>query len=157
MGSVASTVDLAFGIPRETSAAYTGAVAIWGWNVEVKEFGTKWNTFDREVYQFGNLVGYVEVKSRRNTWNKYPTTVVSLNKVAKAKASDLPIYFVFYFEDRVGYLDPKKVEPVEIKFVGRRDRGGAGTDHAFYPIDSIVWCDSIISIAKDISALFVNI
>lgn len=150
MGSPASITDLNFGIPRETSAAYTGAVAIWGWNVEVKEFGTKWNTFDREVYQFGNLVGYVEVKSRRNSWDKYPTTMVSLNKVTKAKASELPIYFVFYFDNRIGYLNPKTVSPVEVKFVGRRDRGGAGTDHAFYSVNDIVWCDPVISIAKNI-------
>jgi len=70
---------------------------------------------------------YVELKSRRNTHDKYPDTMVGKNKIDFAKKSDRPVYFCFSFTDGLFFWkyndeDIKKGN-VELRTGGRNDRG----------------------------------
>ena len=70
---------------------------------------------------------YVELKSRRNTHDKYPDTMVGKNKIDFAKKSDRPVYFCFSFIDGLFFWkyndeDIKKGN-VEFRTGGRNDRG----------------------------------
>ena len=42
---------------------------------------------------------YIELKSRRNTYNKYNTTIIGSNKIDYVKTLNKKSYFVFYFID----------------------------------------------------------
>ena len=41
---------------------------------------------------------YIEIKSRRNNYKKYPTTMVGLNKFNKASTLLEEVYFIFSFD-----------------------------------------------------------
>ena len=42
---------------------------------------------------------YIELKSRRNTYNKYNTTIIGSNKIDNVKTLNKKSYFVFFFID----------------------------------------------------------
>ena len=42
---------------------------------------------------------YIELKSRRNTYNKYNTTIIGSNKIDYVKTLNKKSYFVFFFID----------------------------------------------------------
>jgi len=70
---------------------------------------------------------YVELKSRRNTHNKYPDTMVGKNKIDYAEKSDRPVYFCFGFTDGLYFWKYNKEDiengNVEFRVGGRSDRG----------------------------------
>jgi hypothetical protein len=70
---------------------------------------------------------YVELKSRRNTHDKYPDTMVGKNKIDFAKKSDRPVYFCFSFTDGLYFWkyneEDMKTGNVEFRTGGRNDRG----------------------------------
>ena len=51
------------------------------------------------LMDFYNDDFYIELKSRRNTYNKYNTTIIGSNKIDYVKTLNKKSYFVFYFID----------------------------------------------------------
>lgn len=68
----------------------------------------------------------LELKTRRNTKQKYPTTMVGYNKIQEAqrlKQEGWSIYFVFYFTDDVCFYEFDTIHNDWVNNGGRRDRG----------------------------------
>lgn len=70
---------------------------------------------------------YVELKSRRNTYDKYTDTMVGKNKLDYAEHANRAVYFCFNFTDGLYYwkFNPDDIENnnVTFKVGGRCDRG----------------------------------
>jgi hypothetical protein len=70
---------------------------------------------------------YVELKSRRNSHDKYPDTMIGKNKIDFAEKSDRPCYFCFSFTDGLYFWKYNKEDiengNVEFRIGGRNDRG----------------------------------
>ena len=87
--------DLVFGKLKET---------------EIKEilegfFNTKLNTTSKyNLIDFYNDDIYIELKSRRNTYNKFNTTIIGSNKIDYVKT--LKCYFVFNYLDGLYFIAP---------------------------------------------------
>ena len=83
---------------------------------------------------------YIELKSRRNNYKKYPTTMVGLNKFDKAKTLLEEVYFIFSFDDGLYYYKYEKTNNFEIKKGGRFDRIKSGEikDYVFIPIQNLL-------------------
>ena len=60
---------------------------------------------------------YVELKSRRNTHDKYPDTMVGKNKIDFAEKSDRPVYFCFSFTDDCNSFLPLMIFVLEYSFL----------------------------------------
>jgi hypothetical protein len=79
---------------------------------------------------------YIELKSRNNSYNKYPTTMIGYNKIKKALEVDEEVYFVFNFTDAIYYYQFDRDKELEIKQGGRNDRGRPEIkDYYFIPIE----------------------
>jgi hypothetical protein len=79
---------------------------------------------------------YIELKSRNNSYNKYPTTMIGYNKIKKALEVDEEVYFVFNFTDAIYYYQFDRDKELEIKQAGRNDRGRPEIkDYYFIPIE----------------------
>ena len=78
----------------------------------------------------------VELKSRRNNHNTYPTTMVGYNKIEYAlKYPDKQIYFCFCFLDGLYYYKFSKEDKLQVELGGRRDRGrNEIKEYCFIPI-----------------------
>ena len=70
----------------------------------------KYNTFD-----FKGINKYIELKSRNNNLNKYPTTMIILNKIFQASTLSEDTYFVFWFTDYLSCWKYDKNIQLEIK------------------------------------------
>ena len=86
------------------------------------EHTDKWDPFD---FVGPNIK--VELKSRRNTYSKYPTTIVGIYKINKIRECDGEHYFVFNFTDgiyfwRYNWDDMSRFKTIDIK---RHDRNKA--------------------------------
>jgi hypothetical protein len=67
---------------------------------------------------------YFEVKSRRNTHDKYDTTMIGYNKIQWIKDKNIKdVYFVFIFTDGNFYYKYNPEDNFEITTGGRWDRG----------------------------------
>jgi hypothetical protein len=89
------------------------------------------NSFD-----FYNENYLVELKSRRNNYNKYPTTMIGYNKIKKATDKTKTYLFCFCFTDGLYYHIYDPIYDYEIKLGGRHDRGCAEiNDYLFIPIE----------------------
>lgn len=69
---------------------------------------------------------YFEIKSRRNTHNKYDTTMIGYNKIQWIKDNYSKIdavYFVFVFTDGDYYYEYNPEDKFETGIGGRWDRG----------------------------------
>jgi hypothetical protein len=89
---------------------------------KLKRANNKWFVFD---YSCENC--YVELKSRRCNHDKYPDTMIGLNKINYCSQTNRPVYFAFNFEDGLYYWKYNK-EDIDNGFVtirkgGRTDRG----------------------------------
>ena len=79
--------------------------------VEIKEileqyFNTKLNTSSKyNLIDFYNDDIYIELKSRRNTYQKYNTTIIGSNKIDYVKTLNKKCYFVFYHLDGLYYIE----------------------------------------------------
>ena len=62
----------------------------------------KTGKFDLLDYEGENC--WIEIKSRRNTYQQYPTTLISKNKIDFARTCTKPVYFVFDFTDQTRYI-----------------------------------------------------
>lgn len=126
--------DLDYGLPKENPVIDT-----------LK----KW--FEEEItkstYQYCPHDGFsktteYEIKSRRNRYNQYPTTIIPCSKIRNMKRDRL--VFVFNFTDGLYYIqyDKEKFAKYEIKMVEAvRKRGGViGKNlepHFFIPIGDL--------------------
>ena len=103
---------------------------------EIEELGKIRNKFHQSLkkvennyFVFDYLCDncYVELKSRRNTHDKYPDTMVGKNKIDYAEKSDRPVYFCFSFTDGLYFWKHNKEDfengNVEYRIGGRNDRG----------------------------------
>lgn len=90
----------------------------------------KWFMFD-----FSSEDCYVELKSRRCTHDKYPDTMIGINKLNYCHRTDKDVYFCFAFTDGLYYWKHNDVEyeaALEIRKGGRTDRGFDETkDYAY--------------------------
>ena len=103
-----------------------------------REFGedlkktTGYATFD---YEDGRT--QVELKSRRCSMNRYPTTMVGMNKIRSAAKSSRRTVFCFKFTDGLYYWDYHPDQYTQAKG-GRCDRGYAEIkDYAYIKVSHL--------------------
>lgn len=90
------------------------------------------------LFDFSSPNAFFELKSRNNKKLKYPTTMVSYNKVKegfKLMKEGKEIYFVFNFTDTLSYYKLDDSFSIDwVKLGGRRDRGDDEyNDYVFIP------------------------
>lgn len=107
----------------------------YGFDFEEKNFEILRDNFDPTLRRTkkGNVFDYegdncvIELKSRRNTKDKYPTTMVGYNKLIKARNLKKPAVFCFQFTDGLYYyiydFNDYDKGIIDIKIGGRCDRG----------------------------------
>ncbi len=110
--------DLLFGFQKETELKQT---------IE-KHFNCDFDHTDKyHPYDFINKDKkiMVELKSRNNSYSKYPTTMIGMNKIKYGMESDYTCYFLFNFTDGLYYykLSDKTIVECDISKGGRKDRG----------------------------------
>jgi len=88
-----------------------------------------------------NKSTFIELKTRMNSKNKYPTTMVSKSKVDIAKEYPKKKFvFCFKFTDGLYYIqyDKDLFETFETSQGGRNDRGRAEyNDYCFIPVSKL--------------------
>ena len=90
-------------------------------------------------YDFKNSKYICELKSRRNTFNKYPTTMVGNSKFIKAVKQNKIFRIYFLFTDGLYYYDYNKEDKLEIKRGGRKDRSKYEySEYCYIPISYLV-------------------
>lgn len=80
---------------------------------------------------------FIELKTRRNNKDKYPTTMVSHSKILKIEEGNT-YYFAFKFTDGLYYIKYEKelFDTFEIKIGGRNDRGiPEYEDYVYIPVE----------------------
>ena len=81
---------------------------------------------------------YYEIKSRRNKYNQYPTTMIGYNKILYAQKSNNDVSFIFSFIDGNYYCKYNKWDKFNINMGGRDDRGKEEFKKYFYiPIENL--------------------
>ena len=91
------------------------------------------------VFDFKGDNKFIELKSRNNNYDKYPTTMIGINKVLRASSLNENVYFFFWFVDGLYYWLYDKDYEFEIKRGGRFDRGRPElNDYAYIPIDMLI-------------------
>jgi hypothetical protein len=79
--------------------------------VEIKEileqyFNTTLQTSSKyNLIDFYNDDIYIELKSRRNTYSKFDTTIIGSNKIDYAKSLNKKVIFVFNFIDGLYFIE----------------------------------------------------
>lgn len=102
----------------------------------LKKTQNKYASFD-----FENDKCVLELKSRRNTKDKYPTTMVGFNKILKAHNEDRDVYFYFNFTDGLyrWKYNPDEANNFPQGRGGRRDRGCVEENTYLYiPVKKLV-------------------
>ncbi len=107
-----------------------------------KYFKTKViKTIKGHLFDYFDDNGYYELKSRRNTHNKYPTTIIGLNKIKYVENNPNNTYhFLFWFSDGLYYIEYNKEQfsKYEITLGGRNDRGKVEIkDYLYIPITDL--------------------
>ena len=91
------------------------------------------------VFDFKGDNKFIELKSRNNNYDKYPTTMIGINKVLRASSLNENVYFFFWFVDGLYYWLYDKDYEFEIKRAGSFDRGRPElNDYAYIPIDMLI-------------------
>ena len=84
----------------------------------------------------------VELKTRRNTKDKYPTTMIGLNKFDDClRDCSKDYYFVFNFTDGVWYwkFDKDEYDEFEKRIGGRNDRGyDESSMYLYIPVNMLI-------------------
>lgn len=91
------------------------------------------------LFDFYSETSLIELKSRRNNYNHYPTTMVGYNKIEYGLKSGKDIYFCFSFLDGLYYYKFSKTDKLEFSLGGRRDRGkNEIKEYCFIPIELLI-------------------
>jgi hypothetical protein len=95
------------------------------------------------LFDYYNEEYLVELKARRNDYNKYPTTMVGFNKIDKAKREHYKkCMFCFKFFDGLYYHMYDPTYEYEVKKGGRCDRGCPEIkDYVYIPISKLIRID----------------
>lgn len=92
-------------------------------------------------YEGDDKLVKVELKSRRNAKNKYPTTMIGKNKIdaaLKLIKEGYEIYLCFNFTDGLYYTRFDENSKYETKQGGRWDRGRPEVkDYCYFPVDNL--------------------
>jgi len=101
----------------------------------IKTIG-KYNLFD-----FTGKDTYIELKSRKNTKEQYPTTIIGCNKIKKADElvkKGNRVIFIFNFTNSLDYWEYKdynSIKDYNTRIICRNDRPGhKGSDYLEIPI-----------------------
>lgn len=83
-------------------------------------------------YDFSDEIYNYELKSRTNNLNKYPTTMITLNKIDKSK----PLILLFKFTDKLTYIeyDETLFNTFEVKQFSRAKKEWDEKNHIYIPI-----------------------
>ena len=126
-------VDLSFGIASEINLLDT--------------FKTFFNdqtlvrTINNSIFDFEGDNLLIELKTRTNTKDKYPDTMIGVNKIKKAnvlykKNLEMQVYFVFCFTDGLYYWKYDPTLNLRVDQGGRTDRGRLEIkSYAFIEVD----------------------
>ena len=124
--------DLAFGVPKESSIIKTLSKYF---NESVEKANYKYCPFDAE----SKLTKY-EIKSRRNTYSAFPTTIIPVDKTERISGDRL--VFVFNFIDGLYYIVHHKetFAEYEVKDIKAYRNGGVQTykPHYMIPIEDLI-------------------
>lgn len=105
----------------------------------IERIKDKYSHFD---YTNADKTIFVELKTRTNCYNKYPTTMIPLHKVKIAEANiDKTYYFAFKFTDGIYYIQYNKnqFDTYEVKEGGRWDRGLPELrQYVYIPIEDLI-------------------
>ena len=114
-----SAVDHLFGLSKEDE--YYNTLKEY-FDDTLEKTNNKFNLFD-----FIGKDCYIELKSRRNTHNKYADTMIGYNKIEFANSTYKSVIFCFAFTDGLYYytFDRKDFDnnKIIVKEGGRCDRG----------------------------------
>jgi len=120
--------DYKFGIQSEN--AVLDAIKVFDPTLE--------KTGQYHSFDFAGTTTYVELKTRKNKRNKYPTTMVSQSKIEYAKKNKgFDYLFCFMFEDGLYYIkyDECIFKDFEVSSGGRSDRGRVESNtYCFIPV-----------------------
>lgn len=99
-------------------------------NRDINEINNKLSPFDYECDKF-----YYELKTRTNTKNKYPTTLIGRNKIEGTKKTIL----IFKYVDCLCYIKYKKslFDTFEIKKFDRNVKEQNKRDYIYIPIEHL--------------------
>jgi len=98
---------------------------------------TKTSKFNR--FDFEGDTALFEVKTRRNNYNKYPSTMIGYTKIKHAEKQTVDVFFIFQFLDGNYYYKYSKDDKFEVKRGGRFDRGRPETNnYIFIPIERLI-------------------
>jgi len=108
--------DLAYGLLNETKCF---EILKQKFDEKLEKTRDKHSIFDFESDEY-----LIELKSRRNTKNKYLDTMVGKNKIDYALTSSKKVVFAFLFTDGLYYWEyDKDSNAIEFRQGGRWDRG----------------------------------
>lgn len=123
--------DYKFGIEKES--AVLDAIKVFD--------PTLTKTSQYHPFDFAGKTAFVELKSRNNRKDKYPTTMISQSKIEYAKKNGGVDYiFCFLFQDGLYYIkyDECLFKEFEVSSGGRCDRGRVETNvYCFIPVDKL--------------------
>ena len=81
-------------------------------------------TIKTHIFDYQGEHKLIELKTRQFEHNKYPDTMIGLNKIQYAQQhSDTNIYFCFSFEDGLYYWKYTSEDKLNFRKGGRKDRG----------------------------------
>jgi hypothetical protein len=98
---------------------------------DIVEIDNKLSPFDYECSKY-----YYELKTRTNTLNKYPTTMIGRNKIGGSKKTKL----IFKFTDCLTYIKYNKelFDTFEIKNFDRNSKEPNKKDYIYIPIEHLI-------------------
>jgi len=117
--------DLSFGFQREDEL-FSKMKDKYGENIR------KTNAKCRVDYESEDVE--VELKSRRNTYNKYPTTMISKGKIDYMMNNNKRSFCAFCFTDGLYHIEitPETISKFQLREGGRWDRGRAEVSLYYY-------------------------
>ena len=94
------------------------------WNCTMQKLQPR-DHFDYAAVRDGEVVAFIEMKTRSNKMQHYPTYMISMTKVINAgitnAATGIPCFLVVRWVDHVGYVNMSNVKST-VKMGGRTDR-----------------------------------
>lgn len=120
-------IDINYGLTKEQEII----------NLLIKFFKRNIYKINDEYFEYDfkdNENNYYELKSRRNVYNKYPSTIIGFNKIEYAlKNTENNYYFIFHFLDGTYYYKYNENDnQCFIKEGGRNDRGKKEYKNYYY-------------------------